>query len=119
VSARAAKLGVPVLQGQGDKAAALRAWMATEGLDPSRVAYLGNDVNDLGCLEIVGWPVAVPDAHPLVLAAARVVLARDGGAGAVRDLVERVLRARDTAADVPSAPLTTPLRAENSRKALP
>jgi YrbI family 3-deoxy-D-manno-octulosonate 8-phosphate phosphatase len=119
VGARARKLRVDVRQAVDDKAAALRAWAAERELPLHRIAYLGNDVNDLGCLEIVGWPVAVPDAHPLVLAAARVVLARDGGAGAVRDLVERVLRARDTAADVPSALLTTPLRAENSRKALP
>ena len=46
-----------------------------------RVAYLGNDVNDLACLELVGWPVAVPDAHPLVLAAARVIVSRPGGDG--------------------------------------
>jgi N-acylneuraminate cytidylyltransferase len=95
VAARARKLGVPVLHGVDDKATALRTWMADEGLDPARVAYVGNDVNDLGCLALVGWPVAVPDAHPGVLAAARVTLTRPGGAGAVRELCERVLAARD------------------------
>jgi YrbI family 3-deoxy-D-manno-octulosonate 8-phosphate phosphatase len=100
VSARARKLGVDVRQSAGDKAAAIRAWAADRGLPLSRIAYLGNDVNDLPCLEIVGWPTAVPDAHPLVLAAARVVLDRRGGEGAVRDLAERVLAAR--AADLSS-----------------
>ncbi|WP_119728649.1 acylneuraminate cytidylyltransferase [Thermomonospora amylolytica] len=94
VAARARKLGVPVLHGQADKATALRKWLADEGLDPARVAYVGNDVNDLGCLALVGWPIAVPDAHPGVLAAARVTLTRPGGAGAVRELCERVLAAR-------------------------
>jgi N-acylneuraminate cytidylyltransferase len=95
VTARARKLRVDVLQAQDDKAAALRRWAEERGIPLSRVAYLGNDVNDLPALEIVGWPVAVPEAHPLVLAAARVVLDRPGGGGAVRDLADRVLRARD------------------------
>jgi N-acylneuraminate cytidylyltransferase len=42
-------------------------------------------------MRIVGWPVAVADAHPRVIEAARVVLTRSGGDGAVRELVERVL----------------------------
>lgn len=95
VAARARKLGVPVLHGLDDKAAALRKWLADEGLDPARVAYVGNDVNDLGCLALVGWPIAVPDAHPRVLAAARIILARSGGAGAVRELCERILATKE------------------------
>jgi len=94
VRARAQKLGVPVTQGLRDKRAALRQWMDDEGLDPARVAYVGNDVNDLGCLAEVGWPIAVPDSHPEVLAAARLVLTRPGGSGAVREVCERVLAAR-------------------------
>ena len=88
VSARARKLGVDVRQGLDDKAGALLEWSTAKGFDLSRVAYLGNDVNDLACLALVGWPVAVADAHPLVVAAARVVLTRRGGDGAVRELAE-------------------------------
>ena len=76
----------------------LREWARERGIPLSRLAYLGNDVNDLGCLEMVGWPIAVPDAHPLVLSTARVVLDHPGGAGAVRDLAERVLTGRSTTA---------------------
>jgi YrbI family 3-deoxy-D-manno-octulosonate 8-phosphate phosphatase len=94
VAARGRKLKVPVLQGLPDKAQALKEWLAAENLDPARVAYLGNDVNDLGCLELVGWPVAVADAHPQVLAAARLVLNRSGGAGAVRELCDLAVRSR-------------------------
>jgi len=97
VAARAAKLRVDVRQGLDDKAAALREWASSRRIPLSRIAYLGNDVNDLSCLELVGWPVAVPDAHPLVLAAARTVVSRTGGAGAVRDLADRVLRAHPPA----------------------
>ncbi|MDQ7878005.1 acylneuraminate cytidylyltransferase [Microbacterium sp. QXD-8] len=121
VAARARKLGVEVRQAAADKAAVLRQWADDQRIALSRVAYLGNDVNDLACLELVGWPVAVPDAHPLVLSAARVVLDRRGGEGAVRDLAERVLAsasragtarraaagpgARGEASDHPTAPL--------------
>ncbi|WP_434812253.1 cytidylyltransferase domain-containing protein [Microbacterium sp. bgisy189] len=94
VRARAEKLRVPVLHGIDDKAAALRAWAAEHGVDLARTAYLGNDVNDLPAMELVGWPVAVADARPEVRAAARVVLDRPGGAGAVRELADRVLAAR-------------------------
>ncbi|MGX1933695.1 cytidylyltransferase domain-containing protein [Microbacterium resistens] len=91
VSRRAEKLGVPVLQAVGDKGAALAAWAREQGVDLADVAYVGNDVNDLGALRIAGWPVAVANAHPDVRAAARVVLARSGGSGAVREIAERIL----------------------------
>ncbi|WP_305917950.1 N-acetylneuraminate synthase family protein [Nonomuraea turcica] len=94
VAARARKLGVPVLQGLADKRTVLRDWLRIEGLDPARVAYVGNDVNDLGPMGEVGWPVATPDAHPRVRAAARVVLTTAGGSGAVRELCDRVVAAR-------------------------
>ncbi|MEU6998324.1 N-acetylneuraminate synthase family protein [Nonomuraea sp. NPDC046570] len=100
VAARARKLGVPVLQGLAEKRTVLRDWLTIEGLDPARVAYVGNDVNDLGPMAEVGWPVAVPDAHPRVRAAARVVLTRPGGAGAVRELCDRVVAARPEPAPV-------------------
>ncbi len=102
VRARADKLGVTVLHGLSDKRAALASWLSDEGLDPSRVAYLGNDVNDLGCMALVGWPVAVPDAHPAVLAAARLVLTRPGGSGAVRELCEHALNSRAQRTDTNS-----------------
>jgi YrbI family 3-deoxy-D-manno-octulosonate 8-phosphate phosphatase len=118
VAARARKLGVPVLQGLADKQTVLRDWLHIEGLDPARVAYVGNDVNDLGCMAQVGWPVTVPDAHPKVRAAARVVLSRPGGAGAVRELCDRVLAARPEQPAVPGArparlrlgPVTAPVQ---------
>ncbi|MGW5687714.1 N-acetylneuraminate synthase family protein [Nonomuraea sp. NPDC003754] len=105
VAARARKLGVPVLQGLAEKRTVLRDWLTIEGLDPARVAYVGNDVNDLGPMSLVGWPVTVPDAHPSVKAAARVVLTRSGGDGAVRELCERVLAARPAVQDPAPAPV--------------
>lgn len=93
VRARADKLGVPVLHGIEDKESALAEWAAENQIALSDIAYLGNDVNDLGAMRLVGWPVAVANAHALVRAQARVVLSRSGGQGAVRELIERVLTA--------------------------
>lgn len=91
VAARAAKLGVEVIHGVDDKAARLAAWMSERGLDPARVAYVGNDVNDVAAMGSVGWPIAVADARPEALAAARIVLHKPGGQGAVREACERIL----------------------------
>ncbi len=71
VAARARKLRIPVLHGIDRKDRALKEWCEAEGIDPQRVLYAGNDVNDLPCFHLVGWPVAVSSAHDSVRAAAR------------------------------------------------
>ena len=53
--------------------------------------YLLNDVNDREAMHLVGFPVAVADAHPAILTLARLVLTRSGGRGAVRELCDLVL----------------------------
>lgn len=90
VTRRAEKLNVDVAQGIDSKAHILSAWIESNGLDPARVAYVGNDINDLEAFDVVGWPIAVADAHPKVLAAARVVLDRPGGRGAVREVCDLI-----------------------------
>ncbi|HWR84954.1 MAG TPA: acylneuraminate cytidylyltransferase [Rhodoglobus sp.] len=94
VGARGAKLGVEVLQGIDEKADALQAWAHRRGIPLHRIAYVGNDLGDLPAMHLVGWPIAVADAQPLVTAAARVVLEHRGGHGAVREVADRILSAR-------------------------
>ncbi len=91
VAARARKLHVPALHGIEHKGVALARWCAERGHDLQRTAYVGNDVNDLPCFEIVGWPIAVADAHHSVRARARIVTAAAGGHGAVREIASRLL----------------------------
>lgn len=91
VDARARKLQIPALSGVGDKGSALAQWCADNGHRLQRTAYVGNDVNDLPCFEIVGWPIAVADAHHSVRARARIVTAARGGHGAVREVASRLL----------------------------
>ena len=61
-------------------------------LKAEEVIYVGNDINDLPCFEIVGWAVAVADAYPEVIRAADFVLTKNGGHGAIRELCELVLQ---------------------------
>lgn len=93
VAARAKKLKLECLQGIGQKEKVLAEWLAARGYDPARVIYLGNDINDMGCLKLVGLPVVVGDAYPEVKAVARMVLTKHGGKGAVRELCDRILAA--------------------------
>ncbi len=86
VAARARKLKIPVLHGIDRKDLALKQWCEDEGVDPQRVLYAGNDVNDLPCFALAGWPVAVGSAHDPVRAAARAVTRTPGGEGAVREI---------------------------------
>ncbi len=93
VSARASKLGLETIQGADDKWQALDGWLQRQGLGASDVIYVGNDEADLGCMRRVGCPVCPADAHPRVRRAARIVLERSGGYGAVRELAELLLAA--------------------------
>ncbi|MEV6326593.1 acylneuraminate cytidylyltransferase [Streptomyces sp. NPDC051909] len=91
VAARARKLRIPVLHGVDRKDLALKQWCDEQGVDPQRVLYAGNDVNDLPCFHLVGWPVAVGSAHDSVRAAARAVTDTPGGSGAIREIAAWLL----------------------------
>ncbi|WP_267243043.1 acylneuraminate cytidylyltransferase [Streptomyces sp. PR69] len=91
VAARARKLRIPVLHGVDRKDLALKQWCDQTGIAPERVLYAGNDVNDLPCFSLVGWPVAVASAHASVRAAARAVTTAPGGEGAIREIASWLL----------------------------
>lgn len=94
VSARCRKLRIDAVQACDDKLHALQALARERGLVSSRIAYVGNDVNDLPSLRWVGVPIAVADASPDVRAACRHVTSRPGGRGAVREVADWILATR-------------------------
>lgn len=104
VTARCRKLQIPCLQGIEDKLTALQGWASERGLSSRELVFVGNDVNDLECLQWVGCAVAVHDSHPDVLAAAHLVLEHDGGTGAIRELCELILIHQGTRMPVASEP---------------
>ena len=91
VAARARKTNTPVLSATTDKDAALNEYCRREAIDRSRVMFVGNDVNDLNLLRSVLHPVAVADAHPLVIETAKYTLETNGGDGVVREIIENLI----------------------------
>jgi N-acylneuraminate cytidylyltransferase len=91
VAARCRKMKLPVVQGVKDKAAALQTILAERQVDPARVIYVGNDVNDLPCFPLVACAVVVADAQPAARDQADIVLSRRGGYGAVRELCDLLM----------------------------
>ncbi len=96
VAARARKMKVEAIQGVGldDKHAVLENLLKERKIDPSQVVYVGNDINDLPCFDLVGWGVAVADAQPEVLRAADYVTTKMGGHGAVREVCDLIISNR-------------------------
>jgi len=101
VDRRMAELGVEdVTQGARDKSPAFEELLARKGLRADETAYVGDDLVDLPILRRVAFAVAVPDAVAEVREAAHYVTACAGGRGAIREVVEIVLRARGRWEDI-------------------
>lgn len=94
VQKRCDKLGIPCIQGIDDKWGCLSGWLQNQGFDPKKVIYVGNDVNDIECLQSVGCGVAVADAYDEVKKAATIILINRGGHGAVRELCDLVISSK-------------------------
>ncbi len=94
VGARARKIRAACLQGVEDKVPVLREEAVRRGFSLDETAYVGNDVNDAGCLELVGLPVVPADAWPEVVPLAQLVLSRGGGRGCVREFCDAVWAAK-------------------------
>ena len=77
-----------------DKITTLREYMKKYNLNPENVLYMGDDIPDLECMREVGMPVCPADSAAEVIECSRYVSEFEGGRGAVRDIVEQVLRAR-------------------------
>lgn len=80
-----------VYRGCKDKGEALRDFAKRAGLDLAQICYMGDDVNDVPAMEIVGLPAAPAGAHSSAKMAARFITSRGGGNGAVRELIDALL----------------------------
>ena len=88
VSARARKLNIRCVQNCHDKRTVLQEMTHEKKITLDQVAFVGNDINDLSCLECVALPIVVQDAHQDVLAVARYQTKNLGGRGAVREICD-------------------------------
>ncbi len=96
VEKRMSELGVThVIQGCGDKVAALDRIIADLGITPAECAYVGDDIPDLPLLNHVGVSVAVANAVSELRQQCDISTSAAGGHGAVREVCDLVLAAQD------------------------
>ena len=79
---------------QARKLPAFMKMLEKHRIDPRECAFIGDDFPDMGIMRTVGLPVAVANAVAEIQAVAYLTLSRSGGAGAVREFTEMLLKAR-------------------------
>lgn len=96
VKNRAQTLSITHLyQGQVDKSLAYKELLTKLNCQPEQVAYIGDDLIDLPVMNEVGLSVAVADAHPVVRKKAHYITRIVGGQGAVREVCDLILFAKE------------------------
>ena len=92
VSARAEKMKIDIYDSCDNKGTFLTQYFSDNNINPANVIFMGNDLNDLDAMKLVGFSVAPADSHPVIIQIASMVLSESGGHGAVRALSEFILQ---------------------------
>jgi 3-deoxy-D-manno-octulosonate 8-phosphate phosphatase (KDO 8-P phosphatase) len=96
LQSRCKNLGIEILfEGVSDKLSILDALVRDNGFAYNEVAYIGDDLPDIPIMKKTGFPVAVADAAPETISHALYVTTALGGKGAVREISELILKAKD------------------------
>ncbi|MCF6245811.1 MAG: HAD-IIIA family hydrolase [Desulfobacula sp.] len=92
---RCKNLGISLIfDGIKDKSRVLSKITTQTGIDPEHIAFVGDDLIDLGVMKRVGLPICVADAAQDVICHAHIVTKKGGGQGAVREVCEQILKAK-------------------------
>jgi YrbI family 3-deoxy-D-manno-octulosonate 8-phosphate phosphatase len=92
VSRRAGELRVKAFQNVEDKLLCVRSVCKKVGFELDEAAFVGDDLNDLTVMKEVGVSFAVANAADEIKAIADLTTSKNGGEGAAREVVERILR---------------------------
>jgi 3-deoxy-D-manno-octulosonate 8-phosphate phosphatase (KDO 8-P phosphatase) len=95
VTVRANKLKIACKQEVDDKAGALLRICEEQGVPLIETAFVGNDINDIPALKLVGLPIAVADAYSEIFPHVVYRTARLGGLGAVREICDLIFHAKE------------------------
>lgn len=93
-AARARKLLISCIDGCDNKSQRLRELMSERALARDAVVYIGNDLNDIGCMQMAGFSVAVADSAARVLTAGDYITRAKGGEGAVREICDILIESK-------------------------
>ncbi|MCC9167763.1 KdsC family phosphatase [Pontibacter harenae] len=85
-----------IFLGADDKVDALEDYLYMQGIHPATVAYMGDDMPDLEAMERCGLRACPADAADDIKEISTFISTRDGGKGAVRELIEKIMKAQDT-----------------------
>ena len=96
VSMRCKKLQLDCVQGCEDKLFTLKKLVKQYACSLNDVLYVGNDINDIDCLQSVGFPIVVADAHPDVFELSKYTTQNTGGRGAVREVCDLLVSVRNS-----------------------
>ena len=94
VEARCKKLKVPVIQGVENKKKVIEKLCESIDISPKECLFLGNDINDICALKIVGCPIAVADAYEEINNYVVHKTKTKGGEGAVREVCDLIFKYR-------------------------
>ena len=83
-----------IYQGHTEKIPILNEILADAKLDPSEVAYIGDDFTDIVVMRRVGFGIATANCRPEMKSIAHYVTGVPGGQGAVREVIELILKAQ-------------------------
>ena len=98
---RCKDLGIKLIYvGVGNKIDVLDALMDQTGVSAEEVAFIGDDLPDLGLMKMIGLSIAVGDANKTILDNADMVTSAKGGDGAVREACEAILKAKGLWKDI-------------------
>jgi 3-deoxy-D-manno-octulosonate 8-phosphate phosphatase (KDO 8-P phosphatase) len=86
---------VHIFLGCKQKDLTLHTFSERIGIPPERICFMGDDVNDLPAMRLCGLAAAPANAHPSVLAQATFISSKEGGFGAVRELLDTLILQRE------------------------
>ena len=95
VRRRCSKLKIECFDGLDDKVQAAVEWSTKNNLDLSKAIFVGNDINDIPLLSVVGFPVGVADCSVEIIPFIQYQLSKRGGEGAVRELCDLVFEMKN------------------------
>lgn len=81
-----------IFLGVGQKTEILKEYMQTYGLQAEQIVYMGDDIPDYEVMQMVGMPCCPQDAVMEIKSVSKYISHKNGGNGAVRDILEQVMK---------------------------
>lgn len=96
VRIRLRNLGIKdIYLGSPDKVETFKEYCSIYNINPEQVLYMGDDIPDYHVMKLVGLPTCPQDASPEIKEISNYISHKNGGKGAVRDVIEQVMKVQD------------------------